>query len=87
MRKLALLIPINKDGKVLLQHRTKDARFKPDHWAFFGGHIEEGESPEIAARREFQEELQIKVERLIFLSAISFKMTPRRLKNSFSLLV
>lgn len=29
----------------------------PGHWGFFGGHIEPGESPDIAMRRELQEEI------------------------------
>ena len=62
MHRVALIIPINKDKKILLQHRSPDATIKPDHWAFFGGHIEEGENAEDALRREFQEELGVAVE-------------------------
>jgi 8-oxo-dGTP pyrophosphatase MutT (NUDIX family) len=29
----------------------------PGHWAFFGGHIELGETPEIAVQREILEEI------------------------------
>lgn len=29
----------------------------PGHWAFFGGHIEPGESPDVAIWRELQEEI------------------------------
>ena len=65
MRRLALVIPMNRKGEILLQHRTPDAPIKPNYWAFFGGHIEEGETPEEAARREFREELQIDVDFLV----------------------
>lgn len=68
MRRLALVIPINRKGQILLQHRTSDAPIKPSHWAFFGGHIEEGETPGEAAMREFKEELQIDVDFLILFS-------------------
>ena len=33
----------------------------PNSWAFFGGHIEPGETPEQAVVREAREELQIEV--------------------------
>lgn len=29
----------------------------PGHWAFFGGHLEPGESPDLAVRRELLEEI------------------------------
>lgn len=29
----------------------------PGHWGFFGGHLEPGETPEAALRRELQEEI------------------------------
>jgi protein-tyrosine phosphatase len=54
----ALIVMRNANGEVLLQHRTKDAPTYPDHWSFFGGHIEDGETPEQAVMREVREELQ-----------------------------
>ncbi|MBI4140538.1 NUDIX domain-containing protein [Candidatus Woesearchaeota archaeon] len=56
-RDVALLILYDADKKILLQHRTKNASFAPDHWAFFGGGIEEEETPEEALKREILEEL------------------------------
>jgi 8-oxo-dGTP diphosphatase len=56
-RNASVLILYKADGQILLQHRTKDAPIAPDHWSFFGGGIEEGESPEQAIRRESVEEL------------------------------
>jgi 8-oxo-dGTP diphosphatase len=56
-RQVSVLILYRADGRILLQHRTKDAPTFPDYWAFFGGGIENGESPEEAVRREALEEL------------------------------
>ncbi len=50
-----------RDGRVLLVHRSPSKRFYPDVWDLFGGHVEEGESPEEALRREAREELGIEV--------------------------
>lgn len=44
------------DGRVLLLKRSESAQDAPGTWAFPGGGIEPGETPEAAARRELQEE-------------------------------
>lgn len=44
------------DGRVLLLKRSETAQDAPGTWAFPGGGIEAGETPEAAARRELQEE-------------------------------
>ena len=72
MRRLALLIPVSKNKQVLLQHRDSGAPIKPNHWAFFGGHIEAGEIPDVAAVREFKEELQIDIQDIIFFGRYVF---------------
>lgn len=59
-REVSVLIPYKiKDHQVLvfLQKREKDRKVLPDHFAFFGGKLEEGESPEQALEREIKEEL------------------------------
>ena len=56
-RIVSVLILYDTEGRMLLQHRTKDAPTFPDYWAFFGGGVEEGETPEQAVRRESIEEL------------------------------
>jgi 8-oxo-dGTP diphosphatase len=56
-KNLAIIILYDKDKKILLQHRTEDAKNLPGYWAFFGGGIEAGETPEKAVRRETLEEL------------------------------
>ncbi len=66
MKRVSLIIPITKERKILLQHKSAYAPNNPDTWCFFGGNIEEGESPKQAARREFKEELQVSVSDLNF---------------------
>lgn len=48
-------IAYDAGGEFLLVKRGNGGDY-PGHWAFPGGHIEEGESPEQAAIREFHEE-------------------------------
>jgi 8-oxo-dGTP diphosphatase len=46
------------DNQFLLQLRDDLPQIRyPGHWAFFGGHVEAGESPEVAVQRELQEEI------------------------------
>jgi len=61
-RDIALLTMVNKEGKFLLQHRSEHIERWPGYWGFFGGGIEEGETPEEGLRREIQEELGYKTE-------------------------
>lgn len=49
------------DGSVLLVHRHPLRRWYPDCWDLAGGHIEPGEQPEQALRRECLEELGVHV--------------------------
>ena len=55
---LALLV---RDGRALLVHRSPSRRWYPDCWDLVGGHIEPGESPLEAVRRECFEELGVLV--------------------------
>jgi mutator protein MutT len=63
MQKSVLLVPINREGEILLQHRSKDAPTYSNQWGFFGGSIEEGETPQEAMAREMMEELGIRFEK------------------------
>lgn len=51
--------------RIVLQHRSVFDTL-PNYWAFFGGAIEQGETPERAVRREAKEELGIELEDLKF---------------------
>ena len=57
-RNASALLLYNDRGGVLLQHRTADAPRYPNLWGFFGGGIEENESPREALIREAREELE-----------------------------
>ena len=59
--KVALIILYDHEKNFLLQHRTRDAAVLPDYWAFFGGGIKEGETPEDGVRRKAYEELNYKL--------------------------
>lgn len=48
-------------GRVALQLRENDRELNPDHWSVFGGHMEEGEESAMAAIREIEEELSVKI--------------------------
>jgi 8-oxo-dGTP pyrophosphatase MutT (NUDIX family) len=51
------IVLLCSDGSALLQHRDDNADISdPGLWVFPGGHAEEGETAEAAARREFFEE-------------------------------
>lgn len=49
-------------GQVLLCHRSPGRQWYPDVWDFPGGHVEPGERPEDALRREVSEELGAELE-------------------------
>lgn len=50
-----------RDGLVLLVHRHPSRRWYPDCWDLVGGHVESGELPHQAVRRECLEELGVHV--------------------------
>ncbi len=48
-----------RDGLVLMVHRHPLRRAYPDCWDLVGGHVDPGESPHTAVRRECREELDV----------------------------
>lgn len=66
--KVALFILYDEKMRFLLQHRTIEAERLPGYWAFFGGSIEDGETPLEAVHRESFEELgyHLKAPELVF---------------------
>ena len=52
---------LHSGDRVLLCHRAPDRRWYPDGWDFPGGHVEDGERPEQALRRELTEEIGVDV--------------------------
>jgi len=57
-RDVVLILLFDREGRFLLQHRDDNAPSYPGYWGFFGGGIEEGETPVDAVRREAAEELR-----------------------------
>lgn len=74
MYKAALIILYDRENNLLLQHRTKDAAVLPDYWAFFGGEVKKGETPEDAVHREAFEELNYKLKLPQFFTERDFKI-------------
>lgn len=57
-RKEVAIAILYRDGQFLMQLRDDIPGIAyPGHWAFFGGHIEPGELPEDALKRELLEEI------------------------------
>ncbi|MBX9403301.1 NUDIX domain-containing protein [Lysobacter sp. BMK333-48F3] len=50
-----------RDGQVLLGLRAGFKRLAPNRWDMLGGHVEPGESPEQALRRELEEEAGVRI--------------------------
>jgi 8-oxo-dGTP diphosphatase len=69
MKRIAQVLLFDRDRKLLIYLRDDkpDIPF-PNHWDFFGGHVEEKETPEDALVREVKEELGIELPEWQFFS-------------------
>jgi len=62
MQKIAAIILENDSGEFLLALRDNKSWIPfPNHWDLIGGHVEEGETPEEAVKREYMEELGLEL--------------------------
>lgn len=59
-RKVSVILFLDDNGNVLLQDRKSMSKHGEEH-GFFGGKIEEGETPDQALAREIKEELGIEI--------------------------
>ena len=59
--RLAVVILVDPQGRLLLQERDSEAPINPDQWGMVGGHVEDGEDFEPAAYRELEEETGIRL--------------------------
>ena len=58
LHRVAHVLVVNRAGEILLQKRSTVKTVAPGKWdTSVGGHLEVGETPETAARREMEEEL------------------------------
>jgi 8-oxo-dGTP diphosphatase len=70
MRRVSLIIFYTEEGRILLQDR-KGISKAGETWAYFGGGIEEGETPEQALVRETREELDYSLTDYEFIGVIT----------------
>lgn len=58
MKQVAHLLLFDRDARLVIYLRDKKPGIPfPNHWDFFGGHLETGETPEEGLLREVEEEL------------------------------
>ncbi len=60
MKRIAQILLLDRQNRLLIYLRDDKPSIPfPNHWDFFGGHLEDGETPEEALVRETKEELGI----------------------------
>lgn len=58
IRRTVAVAILQQDQNFLMQLRDDNPNILyPGHWAFFGGHLDPGETPEVGVRRELLEEI------------------------------
>ncbi len=70
--KVACVLLINKNKEILLFLRDNKPTIPyPNTWALIGGHLEAGETPVEALKRETKEEIDYKIENMEFIGMIN----------------
>ena len=72
VRNISIIVLYDDEKKILLQLKDESHERYPNHWGFFGGGIEDGETPENAVFREISEELNYKLKNPEKLMAFKF---------------
>jgi len=63
LHRIVHVLLFDKDGKIMLQMRSKTKSYAPSYWVTSaGGRVDEGETYEEAAYREMKEEIGVSVE-------------------------
>lgn len=79
IHKVAVARLRTKDGsKYLLQRRNHKTNLFPGGLGFFGGHIEEDESPEDCIRRELEEETSLDLGEISLEPTVAMAVLPER---------
>ena len=67
MKQIAMVLLFDRHNRLLIYLRDDKPEIPfPNQWDFFGGHVEEGETPEEALVREVKEELGIELKQWKF---------------------